>query len=287
MALAVESNATVSGYWSDGTANVEVTVSLRNEGTLEFRDAQRISMTCSQGDQVLSGCDEELDVTLADGFGPVVGTLILRIPMGEVLLELDYGGDETQTMVVEVPERIAGVDRDVWECFRDTTPRYTRDYGLGCAGWTSPHIERWDQDKPVKVWTSPIGDPAFIRTLKEVLSELSPVLNLEFQYVESERDANFVAHVGVPIEWADQNDRCHNCASSWDSGSGFTDSGWMVIVGWGQPEPYIRFVILHEALHALVPVGHPQHLTGVLSLRVHRMSFMDESPIPSALTSSY
>ena len=276
--LAVDSiNATVSGYWSDGTADVEVAVSLRNDGTLGLRDALGIAITCTQGDQELSGCDEELNLSLPDGFGPAVGTLVLRVPMGEVLLELDYGGDDPHTMVVEVPEKIVGVDRDVWECFSDTANRYTRRYGLGCAGWTSSHIERWDQDKPVKVWVNPMGETVYIRILKEVLSELSPVLNLEFQYVESEDDANFIAHAGVPSEWARQNDLCPLCAISWDSGSGFIDQGRMVVVGRGLAEPGIRHVTLHEALHALIPVGHPQHNTGVLSQRAPKMSFMDEA----------
>ena len=48
VALVLDSEATVTGYWSDGSANVKVTVSLRNEGNLQLSSPVQVAVTCSQ-----------------------------------------------------------------------------------------------------------------------------------------------------------------------------------------------------------------------------------------------
>ena len=89
--LVLDANATVAGYWSDRTADVELTVTLRNEGDLKFDDTQSIAVTCSHDAETVDGCGGELRVSLHDGYGPVSETLHLRVPMGEMSFSLNYG----------------------------------------------------------------------------------------------------------------------------------------------------------------------------------------------------
>ena len=70
VALALDADATVAGYWSDGTANVEIAMSLRNEGDLGVEDAHPVAVTCLQGGKVINGCGSETRISLSDGYGP-------------------------------------------------------------------------------------------------------------------------------------------------------------------------------------------------------------------------
>ena len=136
-------------YWSDGTANVDVTVSLRNEGYAPFEDEQTVTLVCLREEQIVEDCGGEVTVSLEDGFGPAVAeSFMLRMPMGATLLEAEYGAEEAGGFEVSVPERILGVERDVWECFNDRPGSGADEEG--CGGWFSETIIRWDQSKPVK-----------------------------------------------------------------------------------------------------------------------------------------
>ena len=131
--LVLDAEAAVAGYWSDGTANVELTASLSNEGDLRFEDAQRIAVTCLESGVSVPGCGSDFSISLSDGYGPASYTLTLRVPMGEVSFEFDYGAVESTTLDIEVPERILGVDRDVWACYQ----RYVvRGHGVVEATWS-------------------------------------------------------------------------------------------------------------------------------------------------------
>ena len=93
LSLEVETSAR-DEYWSDGTANVDVAFSLRNEGYAGFETPQPISFVCLQGDEVVQGCGDEFTVSLADGFGPEdTESLMIRMPMGITLLEAEYGAE--------------------------------------------------------------------------------------------------------------------------------------------------------------------------------------------------
>ena len=70
----------------------------------------------------------------------------------------------------------------------------------GCGGWFSETIVKWDQSKPIRVWAT--GDEVYVTTLEETLEELSPLLNLEFQRVETEDEADLKAYVGITVEEA-------------------------------------------------------------------------------------
>ena len=269
----------VGGYWSDGTANVEVTPSLNTFGGVA------ISVTCSRRSETAVACPQQALVWPADGPEPSAETLIMRLPMGEsYVLEFDYGR-EKPTVVVHVPERIIGVERDVWECFSDTSNIGTlwanRLHGIGCAGWDEETITKWDQSVPVRVWANPAGDPRAIRILGEVLEELSPILNLQFQWGASEEDATFVAHLGIDRSKVDDIDiGCHGCISTTDRDPGIIHSFRFVdSISQYLDNKRLREFILNKALRALIPIGYRHRdQTSVTSsykvvdgTRLHRM----------------
>ena len=186
--------------WSDGSANVGLNLSLANEGNLAFDSEQLLTVACRHKGEVVSGCGGEVNLALPDGFGPASASLTARLPMGEsYAIELDYGV-RTLSLPLDVPERILGVEREVWECYSDITPPISNtDYiNLCCAGWDAPTIQKWDPDTPIRAWAHPEGDSLFVETLQDALLELSAMLSLELEWVELQHDANFVAFVGLP-----------------------------------------------------------------------------------------
>ena len=277
-------------YWSDGTSNVDVAFSLRNEGYAEFEIPQPISFVCLREEQIVEGCGGEVIVSLVDGFGPeTTESLMIRMPMGITLLEAEYGAEAVAQFEVEVPERILGVARDVWECFSDRPGIYVDEEG--CGGWYPDTVVKWDPDGPIKVWAT--GDEEYIEVLEEVLDELSPLLNLQFERVETEDEADLKAYMGVTIEEAKAIgiycEESAGCAwwedylgvvtrarlgvwhsTDWEYGEDWSDLGLI--------DQLIKSSTIHETLHALVPMDHRTEYLSVMnirSLRLPTLSTMD------------
>ncbi len=235
---------------------MEVTPSLRTEGVND------ITVTCSQLGNAASACPQHALFWPTDGLGPSAETLIMRLQMGEsYVLTFDYGGNEN-SVVVHVPDRILGVERDVWECFSDTSTVGTdweKDLGIGCGGWVAETITKWDPNVPLKLWVNPAGDEKHIMALDKVLARFSPVLNLDVQRVSDIRDANFVAHVGATVSEVDAVDfSCHpasGCTGSWPIGDGVIRSGLMVVypLAW-KDDSEMEEAMLEDALYSLVQV---------------------------------
>ena len=264
VSLVLHAESTVLGYWSDGTADVKVIATLRNEGTLRLEGAQEITAACIAAKDERGDCREELSLSLPDGFSSSFESFTLRLPMGVSSLAFDYGGDEPLISQVEVPERILGVDRDLWECYLDRPP--VKDFLAGCSGWGTKTVEKWLNDVPVKVWAT--GDPTHIAVLETILVDLAPILNMEFEWVDSEEVADFKAFVGVPRSEASGLgfDYDPKLAHYWGFASatvnrGEATSGYIVIWHLDEatlrsPIDSIRSVIIHEALHALTLMSH-------------------------------
>ncbi len=268
--LALDAQSTVLGYWSDGTADVEVTATLRNEGALSLDRAQEVTATCVAGDDERRDCRGELNLSLLNGFAPASESFTLRLPMGATTITFDYGEDEPLTLEIEVPERILGVDRDLWECYADRPKGGVEIDGeifAGCGGWEAPTVQKWLNDVPVKVWAT--GHPDYIAVLETVLTELSPILNLEFEWVGSEEEADFKAYVGVPrsrasdfgFDYDPELVHYWGFAGAAVNSSGEATSGDIVIwhadlTGFPSPMDEIRGITIHEALHALGPIAH-------------------------------
>ena len=202
--LALEVTAELAGYYSNDEAERGRNAVAHRIWQHPWREGvQTISIVCRQGAEAIEGCGDELEVTLPGSGEAVIGNVALRTPMGSVSLEFNFGGIEPLTLPFDVPQRIVDVERDVWECFRDEPDTLEpseddRGYFGDCAGWGwgNPAMWKWNQDIPVNVWTT--GREDYIATLEETLHELSPLLDLDFARVDSERDATLKAYMGIP-----------------------------------------------------------------------------------------
>ena len=272
------------GYWSDETANVEITTSLRNEGTLPFKGSQEIVVTCSVD---VSDCGETITLSLEDGYGPDSARTMLRLPIGTTTMTFVYGGDTSLTLDASVPERILNVEREVWDCYSDRRSSWDQ---LSCSGWR-PDVEKWLNDVPVKVWGT--GDIRYLAILEEVIEYLAPILDLEFEWVGTEKEADFRAYVGIPRSDADDwsellenADYMHwaGWASS-NSVQGETLSGYVFV--WMLSDPQwtprnrntAKSIILHEVVHAMATVGHTNRPASML----HGSGLKWLSPMDEAL----
>ena len=131
-------------------------------------------------------------------------------------LDIDYGDDESLVVEVDVPERILGVDRDTWESYGDRSVSNNSERFNGCYGWYKPTVEKWRSGSTVHVWAT--GNDNYIRAFRETLDEqLALVLNLTFEWVEDENDADYVAILGVSESDA-RPDRWANCPHAWGCG---------------------------------------------------------------------
>ena len=292
--LAMDAQAEVAGWWSNGDANVRVTVDLHNRLPLRHESVHRISLTCVRGVKPLDGCGTDFSVALPAGKGPGVEIVTMRAPMGGVTFEFAYGEGKTFTREFDVPQRIIGVDRDVWECFSDRPglriERGSGDYIGGCASWGRETIGKWDQSRPVRVWAT--GREDYIAIVEDVLEELSPLLNLEFEWSESERRADLKVYAGLPassaasVGFADYCAEAAGCAG-WDY---HNDRGRRNVVQSGYfsvwlnehaPLEYIKEVAIHEAIHALVTMLHRTELVSIMESYggLGKLSRMDEALI--------
>ena len=264
--LVLDSEATVTGYWSDGSANVEVTASLHNEGGLRLDRPAEITVTCRRNSEALDGCRERMILELADGLGPASGVLTLRVPAGHLSLAVAYGGDGATVLDVDVPERIVGVDRDVWACFSDSRdPKALRPEKIfGCAAWYSTEvpIQKWAQASPVKVWAS--GSESFNVAFKETLNYLGQIMTLDFEWVSTEAEADFAADIGSADICLYRADACASIGGANEMGELDRSSirlidTWEAVEFHELPESkrnHIRHLFLHESIHALASMGH-------------------------------
>ncbi len=281
--LSLAASVEVSGYWSDGTADVEAAVTVRNDGYQPVDGPLSVTIACApegldalDGDSVLDDCGGVAGVALADGFGPATVASTVRVPMGTAVWASLAGGAEA-AFGAAVPERIVGVEREVWECYSDrpaAKPTRENDFRGGCGGWQSPRIVKWDHDEPVRVWADPTGNWQYIAILEETLDELAPLLNLEFEWVSDSADAALKAYVGVPSSRnasIDFPDYCEDAAGC--GGPDFIRNGLImsatlsVWLDWDDDRVEIKHITIHEALHALTNVHHPANPLSMMSIR--------------------
>lgn len=285
---------TTLGYRQDGTAEVELSVELRNDGDSPAHDSPAVTVVCVLGGEPLDGCGGLLDgLVLPDGVGREEAALRLSAPMGTELRAVLDDGTASNTVVV--PERIVGVERDTWQCFSDRPQRnatYENDFLGGCGGWTSGTVLKWGADEPVRVWADPSGDARYVRVLEETLDELAPLLNLDFEWVEAKAEATLEAYVGVPSTRAASiglDAYCQDTAGC--AGPGSSHDGAITSASMGVwlahprraplTENEIAHVTLHEALHALAAMHHRPAVRSVMSvntaLRLPSLSDSDEA----------
>ena len=178
-----------------------------------------------------------------------------------------------------VAERIV-VDRDIWECYSDRAELSNGDYG--CYGWAKPTVVKWRSGSTVRVWAT--GNANYIRAFSEMLDEqLAPPLNLSFEWVDDEPDADLVAILGVSKSDI-LSDRWPSCPVFWGCGgtvdvkSGEVRKADLIVYHLDMHDRFLddypnlkrvlNGVLLHEALHGLAPTGHPER--GKVGLSIMR-----------------
>ncbi len=258
----------VAGYWSDGSANVEFDATFINNGA---DDVQTVFIECSQGQAVVEDCGATFDIQKVPGVHPTDVEQTLRLPSGITNLVYRYGENNSKTFEVIVPHRIVGVDRDVWDCFSDSSflehheNDEDHDEGIGCAGWTDENVVKWPVGETIAVWV--IGQPTEVRIFNQVLDELAPMLNLDFKHVANKSDAQLIAYAGWPkSDAASTGLNCIDfggCARRWYDDFAITEARIAIWLDQYYDEErrlnWIRSASLHELLHALVNVKHRHH----------------------------
>lgn len=271
VSFVLEAKVDVTGYWSNGMAEVMVTASLRNDGYEPIGESQVIAVECRQEGDTLNDCGGELSVGFDGGFGPNEGSLGLGVPMGSMLRvslreESEEEGDDAAGVELEVPERILGVDRYIWECYSDR-PALTSRLGElrrmdGCGGWYFGTVEKWELDRPLRVWAT--GHREYIRIFEVVLRYLPSLVNLQFEVVEDKEQADLEAYLGMPRSFGEEVP-LRGCIDYGGCASHRNEFGVVkhgTIVVWQRRDALaatgddIRHVILHELMHVVVPIGH-------------------------------
>ena len=294
----------VAGYWADGTADIEGTITLTVEGGGNAVSPKPVEVTCADDDgmrpELCSWRADLLDVGLATASTD----FRMRVPMGFVTLVFTYGGInsdvETLEREVYVPLRIVGVSREEWDCYVDRTldTSFQNAFGTtdfyGCSGWRSTNqVEKLAAARPIVLWAT--GDERYIDILRESIDELSPILNHDIKWTSKEAQSNFKAYVGIPgKDWADYG--LTRITPELLGTAGFARgitkaTGEVVpqdIVVWrlerewtGKTPTLAKSIIVHELMHALTGVSHVS--TRVASIVGNGSNLPKLSPVDKVL----
>ena len=271
--------ARVTGYWSDGTANVELfaaaellhpdsTVTCHHEGTT--RQAQCDGVPVQQP-------------------GGRYSKLLARLPIGFTGLEISSEGEQVAQAGITVSERIIGVNPEVLDCFVDTKyldANAKPDLAIGCGGWYDPEVIKWPQETPVRIKL--VGPTEWTNFFTEVMTELRPLLGLDFEWVSDGRESFDVeAIVGITHKQAlvqgiacDPEPVVLGCANAGMQPG--TDEQYITIYSpdleADSPQPLpeagatreqLRATILHEAVHAFSGMGHRLEVGTAMHSRVN------------------
>ena len=284
------SQPTVASYWGDGTANVELDLTLANNGTDE---PYTVTFECTHNDTVIADCGSDITGDFETNTHPTIAQPVLRLPQGKTTITIDYGTEEVKLATAIVPERIVGVDREVWDCFSDTSnvyPGYEENedddsfQGIGCAGWRRDRVIKWPAGEAVQLWSH--GNDLYLEILDEVLNDVGSLLNVEFETAETKDEAQITVHTGVAREDADFTglEDCIDfggCADTRFNEKGQITSSniaiWLIDIEDGKRrDQYIRSATLHELLHALTYIGHRHHdRTSVMSYEALNYTTVD------------
>ncbi len=283
--------AEVSRYLPGATADIAVTVPIR-----AYKKDYGIRLSCTKDSEPVDGCNRDAIFQLPDDIEPQIAIFDLTLPIGSYLLSVDRGDAATETIELKVRDIIASIDPELWKCFSGDEANDVRDrlQGYGCAAWDTATIGKWDQSKPIRLWAD--GSDSYLNALRESLTELKPILNLQIEWVDDEKDADLVAHVGVSqAEWLQIgfSRACINAAgcADWKYDGPHIDSATIWIKeersSYYQDmdllEERIRYVIKHELIHVLVPMHHRAEPASIMNvtnnLGLPQLSAMDQALI--------
>ena len=280
------------GYWSDGTANVNVSVTALNSGVGAFTDTAEVSYTCAGagiGDEVSTG---KFEFVLPNGIAPVTESITLRSSPGTVECRFISAEQGTENADHEIPAKIVGVSREVWECYSDQT--INRHGDIGCAAWMDETVVKWDSSDPISYWVT--GDPKYVEFFESTLNRLAPILGMTFENALDEESADVKAWVGMRPEDAPSRLSSGNCvdaggcASRRSDGSGTVTDAWIgvwtVDTDWvtrtGLVDRLIEHISLHELLHALAPFRHRDDPLSAVN-NINAPDWLELDPLEEAL----
>ena len=162
----------VTGYWSDGSANVEI-----------FAGSQSITPTdtliCQIGEESSQPCDSETSLT-ADGRYTRTTT---RLPFGVTHLDVLRNDESVLSSNITVSHRTVGIHPDVLDCFTDTTfvdANFKPDEAIGCAGWFYTRIHKWHPGQPLR--TRLIGPQEWTTFFRNQLEASAEIFNIQFEW---------------------------------------------------------------------------------------------------------
>ncbi len=254
-------------YWSDGSANVVFQTMMENVGSDLVSGELSINVKCERAGEALEGCGGDFKIEVDPTNHPDVTHHTVRVPRGETNLYFSYGDAPPLTSSVEVPGRILGVDRDVWDCFRDTShigSDVPDDAGVGCGGWRNEYVVKWPIGEPVRVWTT--GDDDYEAVFNQVLDDVGPLLNIEFKPVRTKSMAQLSVYLGLPREDTRlENLNCNRAAGcAWFEIASDRSINEAEMVVWPPVanndrigrDHMIYSVALHELIHVLTGMLH-------------------------------
>ena len=264
-------------YWSDGSANVVVETTMLNTGNELVSGDVIVSVECTKSNEVVENCGGEYKIDLDPSEHPNTTHHTVKVPPGTTTLTFSHRDEPPLTTLARVPERILGVDRDIWECFSDTSNLRSEtpdDAGVGCAAWRTDYIVKWPIGEPIRVWTD--GDEKYKDIFDQVLADISPLLNLEFETVTSKSRSDLNAYLGLPRDGTRIDGlRCNDAAgcAHFSIGSNGSITKAKIVV-WPPTVPrdktandhLIYSIALHELIHVLTGMLHRHHdRTSVMS----------------------
>ena len=286
------------GYWSDGSATIEVSVSPRDWQDIPLDSHREFGLDCTSDGEPVAGCRQVVPLFHVTQGNPEGAKFTLRVPAGNLSLEFHDGEGDPEVLDLDVPRRIVGVDRLVWECFSDTSNLGTylvEELGIGCGAWKNEEIRKWDQSAPLKVFIT--GPDGFAEAFRNVLIRLSPIVNHRFEWVDNRQQADIAAYVGYTERDAFAlgafctSHEAFGCASTkagltrilfgeivvynlWpDLGKAFADFD-------KGHQSRFRSAMLHEAVHALGLMRHRPEVLSVMNESIHHrpeLNPMDEA----------
>lgn len=261
--LSLDLQTSVRGYWSDGTATIQINGSLARDGELQINEPVPLSLTCQVDVGEANECGKQPALSLAGDTESAPFEAKLRVPMGaQVAIEARFGGLARHSIQVTVPERILGVERSLWECYTQRDTYTDSGWQDACSGMWWPGVRKWDQ--PVRIWHT--GDAVYAPGLRAAVEKYCPLLNLECEFVGEEEAANVRAYLGMPCSRTeevgfgcrtDTEGVVAGVAITYFGGDGKVSKGKFVVwpVAWTGDKGR-DFVIAHELLHIIAPIGH-------------------------------
>ncbi len=293
--LEFDAVAELIGYYSNGDALISLAASLANLGAESMPGQYSVNVSCFADAEVISNCGDVINFDLTDGFGPTYGITELRVPQGAVNLHMDSdnvpGTDEhvDAQLTVTVPERIVGIDREVWNCFRDTS--YSDEFPKGsCSGRERDVVHKWPSDAPVTIWIN--GKSTYDEEFEKVLEAVASEINFEYQLLPDIDGASIIAYVGITEEDArelelDECEEPWGCARYQTDEEGNVVSAELIVFEVDSTsleqlrltDEMIDYALMQQITRVALPIGTRNAADSVLSvdksLRFPRLSDSD------------